>query len=142
MAIIELTKEKWKLFSSFFRKQKYGRPRKWSEKEILEAVLYVLHTGCQWRRLPKEYPPHQTVYRRFREWEKSGILCAIRDTVLQIQRKNGLKLDVGYVDATFVRAICGGDQIGCTKIGKGSKIMAIVDEKSRPLAAVATCKSP
>lgn len=142
VAIIELTQEKWKVFSKFFSKQNFGRPRKWSDRRILEAVLYVLHTGCQWRKLPKEYPPYQTVYRHFRQWQETETFSLIRDTILQILKESGKKFDVGFVDATFVRAVCGGNQIGNTKIGKGSKIMAIVDEESRPLAAFATSANP
>lgn len=142
MSIIELSAEKWNLFSHFFHKQTFGRPQKWSDKKILKAVLYVLQTGCQWRKLPKEFPPYQTVYGRFRQWQRSGILCAIRDTLLQILKDKGLKLEATYVDATFVRAMCGGEEVGLTKVGKGSKIMAIVDANSRPLAAIAASANP
>lgn len=142
VAIIELTQEKWKVFSKFFSKQNFGRPRKWSNRRILEAVLYVLQTGCQWRKLPKEYPPYQTVYRHFRQWQETEMFSLIRDTILQILKESGKKFDVGFVDATFVRAVCGGDEIGATKVGKGTKIMAIVDKDSRPLAAFATSANP
>lgn len=50
--------------------------------------------------------------------------------------------ETGFIDGTFVRAMCGGDHVGRTKIGKGSKIMAIVNEKSQPLSAIATSAKP
>lgn len=47
-----------------------------------------------------------------------------------------------FIDGTFVRGVCGGEQIGLTKVGKGSKIMAIVDDKSVPIAAIVTSAQP
>lgn len=139
MKILALTEEKWKLFEQFFSKNNRGRPHKWSDHQILEAVLYVLHTGCQWRQLPHKYPPHQTVYGRFRSWEEQGILGGIRDMIGTIFVEED---ETGFIDGTFVRAMCGGDHVGRTKIGKGSKIMTIVNEKSQPLSAIATSANP
>ena len=45
-----------------------GRPRAHPLREIVDAIRYVLRTGCQWRALPHEYPPWQTVYHFFRAW--------------------------------------------------------------------------
>jgi (E)-4-hydroxy-3-methylbut-2-enyl-diphosphate synthase len=49
-----------------------GRPRKWSDRNCFEAVLYGLDTGCRWRELPAGFPPKSTVYNRFIFWIKSG----------------------------------------------------------------------
>ncbi len=49
-----------------------GRPRKASEREIVEAILYFLRAGCSWRLLPHEFPPWQTVYSYLRRWEREG----------------------------------------------------------------------
>jgi len=51
-------------------------------------------------------------------------------------------LSATFIDATFVRALCGGDEIGITKLGKGNKIMALVDDQSRPIAAIAFSAQP
>ena len=47
-------------------------PRLHSPREILNAVFYVLKTGCQWRMLPREFPPWKTVFHYFRTWRIDG----------------------------------------------------------------------
>ena len=51
----------------------YGRPRLHSPREILDAILYVLKSGCTWRLLPHDFPPWRTVYHYFRAWRLSGL---------------------------------------------------------------------
>jgi transposase len=141
MKILTITDKKWKLLEGFFGREKMGRPQRWGDREILDALLYLMHTGCQWRCLPKCFPPYQTVYGRFRRWESKGVFVAIRNilTEILVRRED---ISTTYIDATFVRAMMGGDEVGCTKIGKGSKIMALVDKDSRPIAAIATSAQP
>lgn len=50
-----------------------GRPQEWPPREIVNALLYLLRTGCQWRMLPHDLPPWQTVYYHYRKWRLSGI---------------------------------------------------------------------
>jgi putative transposase len=52
---------------------KRGRPRTHPLRRILDAILYVLRTGCQWRYLPANFPPWQTVFYHFRRWRLKGI---------------------------------------------------------------------
>ena len=66
----------------------------------------------------------------------------MRNTILEILIENGMNIQVAYVDATFVRGCLGGDKIGNTKCGKGSKIISIVNEDSKPLAAIVTSANP
>jgi putative transposase len=54
-----------------------GRPARWSRREILNGILYVVRTGSQWRALPHDLPPWQTVYCYFRQWRNAGIWEAI-----------------------------------------------------------------
>ena len=49
-----------------------GRPRS-RDKECMEAILYVLKTGCQWEMLPGEYPPKSTVHDRYKVWKKAKV---------------------------------------------------------------------
>jgi transposase len=50
-----------------------GRPRRWALRLLVNAIFYVLRTGCAWRYLPREYPPWQTVYATFRRWHLQGV---------------------------------------------------------------------
>lgn len=58
-----------------------GRPRAHPLREIIDAIRYVLRTGCQWRALPHEYPPWQTVYHSFRAWRLDGTWERLNDEV-------------------------------------------------------------
>jgi transposase len=54
-------------------KKKAGRPSSLPDRVALEGMLYVLSTGCQWRKLPKEYGRWHTVYTRYVRWVSSGV---------------------------------------------------------------------
>jgi putative transposase len=64
-----------------------GRPPKWPRREILNAILYVLKTGCAWHLLPHDFPPYSTVFWYFRRWRKDGtwekLNTALRERVRQ-----------------------------------------------------------
>lgn len=51
-----------------------GRPRETEMRRVVDGILYVLRTGCQWRQLPKDFPPRSTVYDYFWEWQRYGTL--------------------------------------------------------------------
>lgn len=57
-----------------------GKPRIWSLREIVDAMLYILHNGCVWRALPHEYPPWPTVWTYFRRWRDDGTWQAVQTT--------------------------------------------------------------
>jgi transposase len=50
-----------------------GRPAEHARREIVNAIRYVLRTGCQWRYLPHDFPPTKTVYDYFRLWSQQGV---------------------------------------------------------------------
>jgi transposase len=50
-----------------------GRPRKHELRRVVDALLYVVKTGCQWRQLPENFPPWKTVHEQFRWWRDSGV---------------------------------------------------------------------
>jgi putative transposase len=49
-----------------------GRPRRHSLREILDAIFYILRSGCAWRLLPHEFPPWKTIHHYFRTWRLDG----------------------------------------------------------------------
>ncbi|CAG1005612.1 hypothetical protein METP2_03675 [Methanosarcinales archaeon] len=55
------------------RKAKRGRKREHPFREILNAIFYIVRSGCVWRLLPHDFPPWQTVYYYFRTWKLSGV---------------------------------------------------------------------
>lgn len=54
----DLTDRQWEEIKEFFPS---GNKSKYNKRSLVEAVLYILKTGCQWRMLPHDYPPHNTV---------------------------------------------------------------------------------
>src|SRR5919112_6024119 len=69
----DLSEAEWKHIEPFVPAPKCrGRQRIHSPRQILNAVFYILRSGCPWRLLPREYPPWKTVYHYFREWRING----------------------------------------------------------------------
>jgi putative transposase len=54
-----------------------GRPRTTDLRAVLNAIFYLLRTGCQWRLLPREFPHPGTVYHYFRAWKDAGVLAEL-----------------------------------------------------------------
>lgn len=50
-----------------------GRPRKHELRRVVDALLYVVKTGCQWRQLPANFPPWKAVHEQFRRWRDAGL---------------------------------------------------------------------
>ncbi len=62
----DMTDEEWNLIMPLLPPVKrLGRPRTTNLREVLNAILYMARTGCQWRMVPKEFPPRSTVQRYF-----------------------------------------------------------------------------
>ncbi len=66
----DLTDAQWKEIEPLYAGM---RNRKWSKRELTNAVLYITKIGCQWRNLPHDFPPYQTVYSFFSRGQKSGL---------------------------------------------------------------------
>ena len=70
----DLTDYQWHLIDYCFPKpSKRGRHRKHPFRELLNAIFYLVKTGCQWRNLPKDFAPWRTVYHYFRLWKRNGL---------------------------------------------------------------------
>src|SRR5208337_2704356 len=80
----DLTDEEWKVVEPLLRTGKFGgRPRTTNVREVLNAIFYLLRTGCAWRFLPHDFPPAGTVYDYFRAWSRDATLQRIHDTLRQ-----------------------------------------------------------
>lgn len=72
MRYAPLTDSQWEDIAWLIPLQERGRPRT-RDRDILNAILYVLITGCRWDELPKnQFPPKSTVHQRFQVWAKAG----------------------------------------------------------------------
>lgn len=80
----ELTIEQYELLNSLLPPEsKVGRPRSVNLMLVLQAILYVLVSGCAWRLLPNDYPPYSTVYYYFRKWRDDGTWKRVHDHLVQ-----------------------------------------------------------
>jgi len=86
----DLSDEQWELLKDFVAQGTMGRPRKVDVRAVINAILYVVKTGCQWRALPSDYPNWKTVYTYFLRWRNSGKWKEIHDTLReQVRLKDG-----------------------------------------------------
>ncbi|HXG83457.1 MAG TPA: IS5 family transposase [Pyrinomonadaceae bacterium] len=87
----DLTDSQWNHIKEYFPLPKAtGRPRKVEFRQIVNGVLYLVFTGCQWRFIPHEYPRWQTGYYYFRLWQETGLWNRIHETLRSdLRRKKG-----------------------------------------------------
>ena len=70
----DTTYKEWKLLRPLLPKRaRIGRPPIWTLRTIMDATLYILATGCQWRALPKDFPPYSTVQHYFYDWRDRNV---------------------------------------------------------------------
>ena len=83
----DVTDKEWATLEPMIPKQgRLGRPRQTDLREVFNAVEYVLATGCQWRALPRDFPPHSTVMKYFYRWQGSGVFDRMMDALRDLAR--------------------------------------------------------
>ena len=84
----DLTDAEWSLIEPFMPvRSPIGRPRTTNLRSVVNAILYIGSTGCQWRQLPKEFPPYSTVQSYFYGWSRDGTFAAINHKLVMMARE-------------------------------------------------------
>jgi transposase len=116
------------------RSPKGGRPPA-EKRQVLRGIFWILDNGAKWKDLPAEFGSKSTVHRWFKKWVEEGLFEELMRTAGRcVEEKDGFKLYECFIDGTFSKAKGGGDGIGCTRVGKGVKIMVLVDARGLPVA--------
>src|SRR6266702_1843580 len=141
----DLTDKQWEILRPLIPLPSLqGRPPTVERREIVNAILYVLRSGCPWRLLPHEFPAWGTVYYYFRRWQREGVWEQILHTLRrQVRRKQGREeepsaaiIDSQSIKTSAVRGPQKGYDMG--KKTWGRKRHALVDTQGHLLAVKVT----
>jgi transposase len=114
----DLTDAQWALVEPLLSAVKPGgRHEAHPRREVVNAILYLLRTGCSWRQMPKDFPPWETVYWHFARWRDDGSLDKLHDTLRdRLREAEGRQADptAAIIDAQSVK---GADTVGAATRG-------------------------
>lgn len=135
----DLTDAEWEIIAPFLPPPgKTGRPRRWPMREIMNAIFYVLRSGCPWRMVPDCFAPATTVYRWFTRLRDDGVFETINHHLLMRDRERvgrQASPSAAVIDSQSVKTTEAGGPRGydAGKKINGRKRHAIVDTDGRPL---------
>ena len=101
-----LTDAEWALIEGHLPELAGGRQRRWPPRLVADAVFYVTRTGCQWRQLPRDFPPWQTVYYHCRRWDGRGLLQRLHEALrgaVRVEQGRPRDASAGVMDSQSVR---------------------------------------
>ncbi len=139
----DVTDAQWALIEPHIPASTGGRPRKTDMRDVVDAILYILRTGCQWRYLPIDFPPKSTVWRYFDRWRHDGTLDLIHDRLrrkVRTMEKPYHPRTSASVDSQSVDTTSGGEQRGRDNFKNvdGRKRHIVVDSLGLLLAVLVT----
>ena len=83
----DLTDKEWEVLKPLVPgESKLGRPARYTKREILNGILYIVRSGCAWRMLPHDLPPWRITYYYFMRWKQHGLWQKIHDHLRDLVR--------------------------------------------------------
>jgi len=139
--IWELPDEMWNRIRHFLPEEKAlntpGRPPI-PYRTVINGILFVLRTGCQWKAVPKAYGSGSTVHRRFQQWEQAGIIDEIiKQMLCWFDQIHGIDWEWQSADTKMLAAPKGGFDTGpnpTDRAKSGTKQHVVIDGNGAPLA--------
>jgi putative transposase len=84
----DLTDAEWAILEPLIPAAKAGgRPRTTNMREVLNAIFYILKTGCQWANLPGDFPPYSTVFDYYTQWRRNKVWQRLNDALREAVRQ-------------------------------------------------------
>jgi transposase len=125
----DMTDKEWELIRPFLEQNDSpkGRKPKYTKREVMNAIFYLIRSGCSWRHLPHDFPPWYAVYTQFVRWRNRGVFEKMHDKAKETVREflgRNAKASGAIVDSQSVKT---GEKGGSVDMMQERKLKAEKD---------------